>query len=138
MIGRPLELINYLYEQDKDEQFEISPLRDNRSKNQNSLAWKLIVLIANIVGKSKEEVYFQMLKDYGQSMLIPVPKGQKPIFKYYEYKESSILNGKPADWYLIMKGSSEFNTKEMSIFIDGIIQEAEQLDIYIDCGEKNE
>lgn len=132
MIGKPLELINYLYEQDKEKQFEVNPLRDNRSKNQNSLAWKLIVLIANMVGKSKEEVYFQMLKDYGQSMLIPVPKGEKPIFKYYEYKESSILNGKPADWYLVMKGSSEFNTKEMSIFIDGIINECQNLDINVE------
>ena len=132
MIGRPLELINWLYNQDKESQFEINPLRDNRSKNQNSLAWKLIVLIANMVGKSKEEVYFQMLKDYGQSMLIPVPKREIPIFKYYEYKESSILNGKPADWYLVMKGSSEYNTKEMSIFIDGIINECQNLGINIE------
>ena len=132
MIGKPLELINYLYNQDKEKQFELSELKKDRSKQQNSLAWKLIVLIANTIGRTKEEVYRQMLKDYGQSMLIPLPKGEKPIFKYYEFKENSILNGKEADWYLIMKGSSEYNTKEMSIFIDGIVQECQNLDINIE------
>jgi hypothetical protein len=80
----------------------------------------------------KEEVYLDMLKDYGQSMLIPVPKGTKPIFKYSIYKSSSILNGKEADWYLILKGSSEFDTKEMSIFIDGIVQECNNIGIPVE------
>ena len=67
----------------------------------------------------------KMLEDYGQSILIPVKKGEKPngYFKYYKYETSSILNGKEADWYKIYKGSSEFDSKEMTILIDGIIQE---------------
>ena len=32
-------------------------------------------------------------------------------------------------WYKVIKGSSEYDTKEMSVFIDGIVQEAEQLGI---------
>ena len=50
-------------------------------------------------------------------------------FKYYEEAGRSFLNGKEFTHYKIYKGSSEFDTKEMSIFIDGIVQEATQLGI---------
>ena len=131
MIGSPIELIQYLYNQDKDKKFEIKEKREKRSLSQNSYAWELITKIGNVLRKSKEEVYLQMLEDYGQSILIPVKKGEKPngYFKYYKYETSSILNGKEADWYKIYKGSSEFDSKEMTILIDGIIQECKQLGI---------
>ena len=72
-----------------------------------------------------------MLKDYGQSMLIPVPRGTIPsrIIKYYEFECSSQLNGKDADWYKCYIGSSEYNTKEMSILLEGVVQEAKNLGI---------
>lgn len=131
MIGSPIEIIQYLYNQDKDKKFEIKEKREKRSLSQNSYAWELITKIGNVLRKSKEEVYLQMLEDYGQSILIPVQKGEKPngYFKYYKYETSSILNGKEADWYKIYKGSSEFDSKEMTILIDGIIQECKQLGI---------
>lgn len=132
MKGNPLELIHYLSLQNRDKIFEIKEVNSSRTLSQNSIAWALITLIANELKKSKEEVYIDMLKDYGQSMLIPVPKGEKPIFKYYIYKSSSILNGKEADWYLVLKGSSEFDKKEMTIFIDGIVQECNNLDIPVE------
>lgn len=132
MKGKPLELINYLSQQNRDKIFEVKEVNGGRTQSQNAIAWALITLIANELRKSKEEVYLDMLKDYGQSMLIPVPKGEKPIFKYSIYKSSSILNGKEADWYLILKGSSEFDTKEMSIFIDGIVQECNNIGIPVE------
>lgn len=131
MIGSPIEIIQWLYNQDKNKKFEIKEKREKRSLSQNSYAWELITKIGNVLRKSKEEVYLQMLEDYGQSILIPVKKGEKPngYFKYYKYETSSILNGKEADWYKIYKGSSEFDSKEMTILIDGIIQECKQLGI---------
>ena len=131
MIGKPIELIQYLYNQDKEKKFTIKEFKEKRSLDQNAYAWKLITEIGNVLRKSKEEVYLEMLEDYGQSILIPVKKGEKPngYFKYYKYETSSILNGKEADWYKIYKGSSEFDSKEMSIFIDGIVQECKQLGI---------
>lgn len=102
-----------------------------RSKNANSLCWALCTEIGNVLRKSKEEVYLEMLKSYGQSMMIPVLKGQKPhgYCKYYEYETTSVLNGKEADWYKVYKGSSHFDRREMSILIDGIIQECNNLEI---------
>lgn len=131
MIGKCQDLIQYLFEQDRDKIFEIKEYKEKRSLSQNAYAWKLINEIGNKIGKSKEEVYLQMLKDYGQheviSMLSTIePKG---YFKYYEVIGTGIVNDKEFTHYKIFKGSSEFNTLEMKIFIDGIIQEATQLGI---------
>ena len=131
MIGKCQDLIQYLFEQDRDKLFEIKEYKEKRSLSQNAYAWKLINEIGNKIGKSKEKVYLQMLKDYGQheviSMLSTIePKG---YFKYYEVIGTGIVNDKEFTHYKIFKGSSEFNTLEMKIFIDGIIQEATQLDI---------
>ena len=129
MIGTSKDLIKWLLEQDEEKKFEVQECKGKRSLSQNSYCWLLINKIANILRLSKEEIYLQMLEDYGQSILIPVKKGEKPngYFKYYKYETSSILNGKEADWYKIYKGSSEFDSKEMTILIDGIIQECKQL-----------
>lgn len=131
MIGKCQDLIQYLFEQDRDKLFEIKEYKEKRSLSQNAYAWKLITEIANKVNKSKEEVYLQMLKDYGQSEIISMlstiePKG---FFKYYEAIGTGIVNNKEFTHYKIFKGSSEYDTKEMSIFIDGVVQEAEQLNI---------
>lgn len=131
MVGKCQDLIQYLFEQDRDKLFEINEYKEKRSLSQNAYAWKLINEIGNKIGKSKEEVYLQMLKDYGQHEVISMismidPKG---YFKYYEVIGTGIVNNKEFTHYKIFKGSSEFNTLEMKVFIDGIIQEATQLGI---------
>ena len=72
-----------------------------------------------------------MLKEYGQSMLIPVTPGTclEGFSKYYEFYEKGKLNGKDCDWYKIYKGSSNYNSKEMWLFLEGIVYEAKELDI---------
>jgi hypothetical protein len=72
-----------------------------------------------------------MLKRYGQSELVSVLSNINVggYFKYYEVAGTSMLNGKEFTHYKVFKGSSEYDTREMSILIDGIISEAKQLDI---------
>ncbi len=111
--------------------FSIDKYREKRSLNANAYAWVLIGKIGNCVRASKEEVYFRMLKEYGQSDLVSV-LADIPVesyFKYYEEAGESTLKGKLFKHYRVYKGSSEFDTKEMSIFLDGIISEAKNLGI---------
>lgn len=131
MIGSPIKIIQWLYNQDKDKKFEIKEKREKRSLSQNSYAWELITKIANILRKSKEEVYLQMLKDYGQSEIVSILSSIEPkgYFKYYEKIGTGVVNNKEFTHYKIFKGSSEFDSKEMTILIDGIIQECKQLGI---------
>ena len=131
MIGTPEEISRYLWQLDKEKIYEIKEHKQKRSLNQNSYAWKLITELGNVLRKSKEEVYFEMLKAYGQSEIISMLSTISPIgyFKYYEEIGTGIVNGKEFTHYKIYKGSSEYNSKEMSIFIDGIVQDCNSVGI---------
>lgn len=117
---------------DKDKlSIEVKPYRERRSLNANAYAWSLIGQIADIVRAGKDEIYLKLLKRYGQSELISV-LSHVPIgnyVKYYEEAGESKLNGKMFTHYRVFKGSSEFDTREMSIFIDGVVSEAKDLGI---------
>ena len=108
---------------------EVKPYRVKRSLNANAYAWKLIGEIADVVRASKDEIYLEMLKRYGQSEIISV-LSHVPVNQYFKYCEiagESELNGKLFKHYKVFKGSSEFDTREMSILIDGIVSEAKGL-----------
>ena len=117
---------------DKDKlSIEVKPYRPHRSLNANAYAWTLIGKIADVVRAGKDEVYLKLLKRYGQSELISV-LSHVPIenyVKYFEEAGESKLNGKDFTHYRVYKGSSEFDTREMSIFIDGVVSEAKNLGI---------
>lgn len=112
--------------------------REKRSLNANNYAWKLMTEIANVCRTSKEEVYLEMLKRYGQSEIISA-LAHIPIKEYVKYCEEageSTLNGKLFKHYKVYKGSSEFDTREMSIFIDGIVSDAKELEIPTETPEQ--
>lgn len=131
MIGKPLELISYLYNADKEKQYELREYHKRKTLSQNAYAWVLINEVANKINKSKEQVYLQMLKDYGQrtEILLKADVEVKTYFKYYEAVSKIKKDGIEFIEYYLYKGSSQFDSKEMSIFIDGIIEEAKQLGI---------
>lgn len=105
--------------------------KEKRSLNANAYAWALIGKIADVLRSSKEEIYLNMLKRYGQSEIVSILSeiDIKGYFKYYEIAGKSVLKNKEFTHYKIFKGSSEYNTKEMAILIDGIISEAKELGI---------
>lgn len=129
--GKADACITWLLSQDRDKEFEVKEHKKKRSLNANAYAWKLITEIANVTRLSKEEVYLDMLKHYGQSEIVSVLSNidVSGYFKYYEAIGTAKLQGKDFTHYKIYKGSSEYNTYEMSVLIDGIVHEAEQLDI---------
>lgn len=110
---------------------EIKKHRSKRSLNANNYLWVLVNELGNVLNLDKEEVYLQMLRRYGQSELVSVLAtiNVKGFFKYYDEAGRTILNGKEFVHYKIYKGSSEYDTKEMSILIDGVVSECEALGI---------
>lgn len=131
MIGKPQEIITWLFHQDRDKLFEITEHKEKRSLNANAYAWALIGKIADVLRTSKDEVYITMLKRYGQSDLVSVLSNidVKPYFKYYEETGRATLQGKEFTHYRVFAGSSEYDTREMAILIDGIISEAKEMGI---------
>ncbi len=128
MIGSPIKLINYLSTQDSSKIFEIKEYKEHRSLSQNAYAWTLITQLGNVLHKSKEEVYLELLKDYGQAMVVSIAEevDVSTYFKYYDIIGTGMINNKKFKHYKIYKGSSEFDSKEMAIFIDGIIEHCEE------------
>lgn len=131
MIGNPQEIIQWLFDQDKNKKFEVKEYHKKRSLNANAYAWALIGKIADVLRSSKDEIYLEMLKKYGQSEIVSVLSdiNVTRYFKYFEEIATVKLQGKNFTHYKVFKGTSEYNTAEMAVFIDGVISEADELGI---------
>lgn len=131
LTGTPEEIVKWLFTQPRDKTFTISEYRPKRSKDANAYCWVLITEIANHLRASKDEIYLKMLKRYGQSEIVSVLEhiDVRPYFKYFEEIGEGTVEGKKFKHYKVFKGSSEFDSREMSILIDGIISEAKEMGI---------
>lgn len=111
--------------------YEIERKRKKRSTDANALCWKLCTEIANVLRTDKDSIYIDMLKKYGQSDIVSVLStvNVKGYFKYFDEWGTGHVNGKDFTHYKVYKGSSEYDTREMSILLDGIIDEAKALDV---------
>ena len=111
--------------------YDLAPAIIKRSLNANAYAWALITQIGDAVRLSKEDVYLDMLKHYGQSEIVTVLSDIKVAgyFKYFEVAGTGTIGGKEFTHYTVYKGTSEYDTREMAIFIDGVVQECQNLSI---------
>jgi hypothetical protein len=113
---------------------EIKQHREKRSLDANAYAWVIITKIADSMRPplSKDDVYLMMLKRYGQTGVVKILNEDaerfKRQFKYVEEHEKLVPEDK-AQYFRFWVGSSNYNTAEMSIFIDGIVNEAEEMGI---------
>ncbi len=118
---------------------EIKQYKQRRSLDANAYFHVLVDKIAKATRKSAEEVKVQMNLDYGT--IAKDDKGLKagfkalksvPISNFFKYAKpigECVENGKTFTKYLIYKDTSDLDTGEMAILIDGVIQEAQQLGI---------
>ena len=124
---------------DKKYTLELKEHRERRSLDANSFAWVLIGKIADALtaeaqgdnAVSKDEVYLDMLKRYGQGGVVKVRNADAEKFckawKYNEKHES--LTDENAAYYRFWVGSSHFNKAEMSVLINGIVAECKSMGI---------
>lgn len=108
--------------------------RKKRSLDANAYAWVLMSHMAYVLNTSKDEVYEEMLHRYGrlyeddEGYIIITVKETVDIGKLSGHWQLLKTNGE-FKAYAQIKGSSEYDTKEMSDFIDGIVSEAKELGI---------
>lgn len=127
MTGNPEAIVKWLFNQDRDKLYDIEVHREKRSNTANSYAWKLCTMMADVLRTSKEEVYVNMLKRYGQSTLVGIREDISPdgYFKYFDIQS----NKGGYNYIIVYKGSSEYDSREMAVLIDGIISECQELHI---------
>lgn len=126
--GRPHELIQWLFSQDRDKVFTVKERRKKRTLTQNAYYWVLNDKLADALRMSRQEMHFHLLKSYApcvvMTLLKAVPLGD--YFKYYEVFAEGHLNGKDYNHVRIYKGSSKMDSAEFARLLDGTIQECEQ------------
>lgn len=122
-----------LHESDVD--ITIKKYSEPRTLKANAYLWTLLTEIGNRLRISKEEVYLNMLKSYGQVGAVSVKKKWSRQFertnKYTEYLGESELNGEMWRHYRFWVGSHEYSRDEFAILLDGVVQEAKSLDIEV-------
>ena len=127
--GKVVDIKRKLFQLSEDKVYdvEIKIHREKRSLNANSYCWKLCTEIASAINSDKDSVYLLMLKRYGISDLVPI-SNQVPIDDYIKYYDVESKTDKYT-WYKIYKGSSKYDTKEMSVLLNGIVSECKEMGI---------
>lgn len=120
---------------EKDVDFEIKKWTEHRSAEANRYAWVLMDKLAKKLGTTKEEVYREHIRNYGVFEIFPVKDIAvdrfKAIWENNGYgwiceKHSPCKNYQGYTNMICYYGSSSYDKDEMSVFLDGIINDCEE------------
>lgn len=112
---------------------EIRQHRHRRSLDANAYLWVLLSKMADVLHTTKDELYLEILARYGVFTHIVVkPEAVDRVKQEWrtvrELGEVTV-NGKTGVQLQCYFGSSTYNSKEMSVLIDGVISECKDLGI---------
>lgn len=127
----------------KEITFSVKPRSDPRSLRANNYAWALIEQLAVVLRTDKDDLYEKLLRQYGTSetyidgagneavVMFSLKEGIPPrrVARHYAEIGEGYVKGQKFIHYRAIKGTSEYSTKEMSVFLDGIIYECQQVGI---------
>ena len=115
----------------------IKKFRKKRSLDANAYYWVLVSKLSEKLRTSKEEMHNMLLFQYGQidrdedgNAIIFSLRSDIDISKRYDLHAKPIGKGyvgeKEFIHYALLKGSHLYDTKEMSVLIDGVVGEAKE------------
>lgn len=126
----------------KELTIEVKQHRERRSLDSNSYLWVMVTKIADVMSKdkgriyTKEEIYIEMLKRYGQSekqLISVVSEAADMIYRATNNHCVEVgtgeANGKQFTHFRILIGSSQYDTQSMAKLINGVVQDAQELGI---------
>ena len=120
---------------------EAKKYREKRSLNANSYFHVLVGKLADELRISKPRCKNILLHRYGQPLLLDddvqaVIKSNVPVSHMLELEEphcfpcgSKVENGVELTFYKLYRGSHTYDTREMSILIDGTVDECKEMGI---------
>ena len=120
-------------EQGKQLDVEIKVHRNRRSLNANAMLWVLLQKLAEALLTSKDEIYIEMLGRYGVfTHIIVQPEAVERIKQEWrlvrELGKGKIGNTEGVQLQCYF-GSSSYDTKEMSVLLEGVISECKEAGI---------
>ena len=108
--------------------------REKRSLDANAYCWALLQKLAEANKSDKWTMYLQCLQRYSRAFTHVIVKAAA-VEKMKELYRTCIdlgevsVNGQAGHQLQVYFGSSTFDSKEMSVFIDGIVSECQELGI---------
>ena len=124
---------------------EFKRYRQKRSLDANAYYWVLVTKLSGVVGMSNAEIHNMMLRGYGQpeiyegkGVYLTIPDTDEARKKadnatdYHVLPTSQVRTGDDGivyRTYKLMRGSSTYNTAEMSRLIEGAISECKHAGI---------
>jgi hypothetical protein len=122
-----------LAEKGKELEVEVKQYRVKRSLDANAYMWLLLSKMADVLRTTKDELYLLMLERYGVFTHIVVKPNvvEKVKQEWRTVRELGevTVNGKTGIQLQCFFGSSTYDTKEMSVLIDGVVSECEEIGI---------
>lgn len=118
--------------------------REHRSLRQNAYYWQLLEELRAVMGWTRPEAHNRMLRQYGQVEIvagkvvyIPFPDTdeveaellQTEAYHVAPTSDTKEEKGRRYRWYLMLRGSSTYDTQEMSRLVDGLVEEAKEVGI---------
>lgn len=119
--------------------------REKRSLDANAYYWQLLSKVAEKAKLSNQEAHNLMLRKYGQIFMIDgkavylvlpdteeAEKTADNAETYHIRATSQVKEGKDGKMYrtyIMLRGSSDYDTKEMSVLIEGLVADAKELGI---------
>ena len=118
----------------EDLEVEVGKKRKKRSLDANAYAWVLMQKIAEATHSDKWTVYLEMLKRYSRAFTFVIVKPSAldravELFRTCVDLGEVKVNGAEGHQLQVYFGSSQFDTKEMSVLLDGIVSECRELGI---------
>ncbi len=147
IVGKATELILKLMDAPRDQLFELRAYKQKRTLTQNSYYWALVGEVAKKNKIRANEIHNTNLRDLGlvlriNDKLVPVyipdtDDAEKTALNASEYHikpTSEVKVGKDGvtyRCYVLLRGSSTFNTEEMGALLDLMIQQAESVGVEV-------
>ncbi len=147
MTGTALEIVTFLMGQDKNKQWDVEEhkAKKHRTLSQNSLYWKVLSEVSSKLRVTNNFMHNTLLREVavpfiidGQMARVTLPDTEETennvleAMTYHLKPTSQVWTG--ADGvtyrtYIMLKGSSAFNTQEFTALVDRLFEVAHENDI---------
>lgn len=134
---------------DTDVEVVIKKHREGRGLSQNGMYWTYLSQLARKLGLSNAAMHNTLLRKYGWPekyddeivyiMLPDTEEAEKKAIEAdtYHLRPTGLTKpgkGGPYRAYMLMRGSSTYNTEEFSRLLDGLLEECREMGIHIMTG----
>jgi hypothetical protein len=128
-----IEKYREILKNDKLLNVEIKQEKHSRTLTQNSYLWVMTNQLANVMRIDKQMCYLQMLGLYGQREEHIISVRSDAVATFYKALQNycimvgtRIIEDEVYKDIAILIGSSEYDTRQMAILLDGVISECKE------------